>query len=63
MTNYEEVFNSRTGINTSEYEKQLKKSEKNYCLKEITEAKFIDPNSNDILFTLEVKDCSLETNY
>ena len=63
MTNYEEVFNSRTGINTSEYEKQLKKSEKNYCLKEITEAKFIDSNSNDILFTLEVKDCSLETNY
>lgn len=63
IVNYEEIFNSRTGINTSEYEKQLKKPEKNYCLKGITEARIIDSNSNDVLFTLELKDCSLELNY
>ena len=28
MTNYEEVFNSRTGINTSEYEKKEKEKSK-----------------------------------
>lgn len=33
IVNYEEIFNSRTGINTSEYEKQLKNLKRIIALK------------------------------
>ena len=63
VENYEEVFNSRTGINTSEYEekeRQASTSGKQYFIKEITEVKLVDRESGDTLGTFEIKDSTLE---
>lgn len=63
VENYEEVFNSRTGINTSEHEgkkRQASTSGKQYFIKEITEAKLVNHESGDILYTFEIKDSTLE---
>ena len=63
VENYEEVFNSRTGINTSEYEekeRQASTSGKQYFIKEITEVKLVNRESGDTLCTFEIKDSTLE---
>lgn len=63
VENYEEVFNSRTGINTSEYEekeRQASTSGKQYFIKGITEAKLVNLESGDTLCTFEIKDSTLE---
>jgi hypothetical protein len=63
VENYEEVFNSRTGINTSEYEekeRQESTSGKQYFIKGITEAKLVNLESGDTLCTFEIKDSTLE---
>lgn len=63
IENYEEVFNSRTGINTSEYEekeRQASISGKQYFIKEITEVKLVNRESGDTLCTFEIKDSTLE---
>jgi hypothetical protein len=63
VENYEEVFNSRTGINTSKYEekeRQASTSGKQYFIKEITEVKLVNRESGDTLCTFEIKDSTLE---
>ena len=64
VENYEEVFNSRTGINTSEYEEKERQASilgKQYFIKGITEAKLVNFESGDTLCTFEIKDSTLES--